>query len=78
MARKWIEAQSSMIKGYWYEPDKEELYLRFHSGARPQWKYYPVSNTDFFNFKSAPSLGRFFIDNIKSNPGITAEPLNEE
>lgn len=55
---------SSVIRGAWYVPDREELDLLFVSGRR--YVYSQVPPTVARAFAEAQSKGRFYNDRIRN------------
>ena len=62
MERKPVE--SSNIKSIGYNPDNQVLEVEFTSGT--VYQYDDVPPELYADFESAPSVGRFFHQNIKS------------
>lgn len=48
-----------------YSPSKQELYIRFHSGAT--WTYSGVAQSTYESLIAAPSVGKYFQSNIRNN-----------
>ncbi len=66
--------KSSNLKAVGYDEEAQALYIQFPKG-NTIWKYTPVTKKDYDLFIGSPSLGSFFHQHIKLNPGITAEKV---
>jgi hypothetical protein len=55
---------STLIKEFFYDPEKQQLHVTFHSGG--QYTYHGVTDTEHEKFQNAPSLGKHFHEFIKS------------
>lgn len=60
-----IPVKSSLIEAIDYDPDTLKLTVEFKKGEK--YVYSGVSEQIWDDFRSAPSVGRFFMDNIKGN-----------
>lgn len=67
-----ITVESSNIAEIGHDGEKT-LRVKFHKGG--EWDYTPVSKDDFEEFKAAMSIGGYFHQHIKKNPGITAKQV---
>lgn len=63
MAGEWQALSSSMIDGMNYDPETEELQLRFSNGAVYAYSGVPQSTADALS--RAPSAGSYFHRSIK-------------
>jgi hypothetical protein len=61
MEREYVE--SAMIRSYGFDSSSSTLEIEFNSGAI--WQYFDVSESTFYEMKSAGSCGKFFHANIK-------------
>ncbi len=61
MDREYVE--SSNLKSIGYDPNTATLEVEFHNGAI--WQYYDVLESNFYELKSASSIGKYFNANIK-------------
>ncbi|MFT6816104.1 MAG: hypothetical protein ACJAZ3_002021 [Sphingobacteriales bacterium] len=61
MEREYV--QSSMIKSFGFDSSSSTLEVEFNSGA--VWQYFDVSESTYYEMKSAESCGKFFNANIK-------------
>ena len=57
-------AASSVIRGAWYEPDRQELELELWSGRRYLYTQVPASIAE--GFASADSKGNFYNRRIRN------------
>jgi hypothetical protein len=60
-----IPVKSSLISGIDYDPDTEKLTVEFKNGGK--YVYFGVSEQIWNNFQNSPSVGKFFLANIKGN-----------
>ena len=60
---KMIPVASSLIKAVGYDPEKEELHVEFHKGG--EYVYQGVPQAIAMSFERSPSVGRYFLNNIK-------------
>ena len=63
MERKSIE--SSMIRSIGFDPNISILEIEFNSGAI--WQYSDFSESEWYQFESAESQGKFFNREIKGS-----------
>jgi hypothetical protein len=61
MEREYV--QSSMIKSFGFDSPSSTLEVEFNSGA--VWQYFDVSESTYYEMKSAESCGKFFNANIR-------------
>jgi hypothetical protein len=61
MDREYVE--SSMITSFGFDSTSSTLEVEFKKGA--VWQYYDVSESVYYEMKSASSCGKFFLANIK-------------
>lgn len=61
MEREYV--QSSMIKSFGFDSLSSTLEVEFNSGA--VWQYFDVSESTYYEMKSAESCGKFFNANIR-------------
>ncbi|MBI1225164.1 MAG: KTSC domain-containing protein [Bacteroidetes bacterium] len=61
MEREFV--QSSNIRSIGYDPITATLEIEFNSGTI--WQYYDILESTYYEMKFAPSIGKFFIANIK-------------
>lgn len=61
MEREYVE--STMIRSYGFDNSTSTLEVEFNSGAI--WQYFDVTESIFYEMKSAGSCGKFFNANIK-------------
>jgi hypothetical protein len=59
-----MTASSSVIRGAWYVPDRQQLDLLLTSGRR--YRYSDVPLTVAERFVAAPSKGRFYNSEIRN------------
>lgn len=59
----WINANSSNIERFAYDPLSRVLKVEFKNGGT--YDYFDVSQTDFDRMRSAPSKGQFLASDIK-------------
>jgi hypothetical protein len=57
------KVKSSNLAAIGYDPDKQELVVRFHSGT--QYRYHSVPPEVHEAFLGAKSMGIFFVRNVK-------------
>ena len=55
---------SSVIRGAWYQPDRQQLDLLFTSGRRYRYTDVPAAVAE--QFVAAPSKGRFYNSSIRN------------
>jgi len=60
-----IQVKSSLIKAIGYDEDTEKLTVEFKNGGK--YAYSGVSEQIWNNFRNSPSVGKFFMANIKGN-----------
>jgi len=60
---KMIPVASSLIKAVGYDPEKEELQVQFHKGGT--YTYRGVTRPVYDAMMDAPSVGHFFLANVK-------------
>lgn len=60
---KWQEVESSNISAIGYDEEKQELYVRFSSGA--EYAYHEVPTGIYQDFLDADSKGKYFYQHIK-------------
>lgn len=60
-----VALESTLLAAATYDPDRSQLQLDFHDGAR--YIYSPVSPVIFAELIQAPSKGRFFNRYIRGN-----------
>ncbi len=58
-----FNTESSLIAGYGYDPEKQEMDIDFHKGG--VYRYFGVSPEAFNDFLRAPSKGKHFLRFIK-------------
>ena len=58
-----IPVASSLIKAVGYDSEKEELHVQFHKGD--EYVYRGVPQAIAMSFERSPSVGRYFLNNIK-------------
>jgi hypothetical protein len=63
---------SSALKDAWYNLEKEELTVRFHSGLK--YCYHEVPAGTALTLAAAPSAGRYFQDFIGGRFNFTVKP----
>lgn len=61
MEREYV--QSSMIKSFGFDSSSSTLEVEFNNGA--VWQYFDVSESTYYEMKSADSCGKFFHAHIK-------------
>ncbi len=61
MDRKYIE--SSMIRSIGFDSESSTLEIEFNSGA--VWQYSDFPESEWYQFESSESKGKFFLSNIK-------------
>lgn len=64
MDRQYVE--SSMIASIGYDPNTATLEIEFKSNGAI-WQYYEFPESAFYEFLSAGSVGKFFLNQIKGN-----------
>ena len=57
------KVNSSNLAAIGYNPDKQELVVRFHSGT--QYRYHSVSPEVYEAFLEAKSMGIFFVREVR-------------
>ena len=62
MEREYVN--SSMIRSIGYDSSSSTLEIEFNNGA--VWQYYDFSESSWYDFKNAESLGKYFHSNIKN------------
>ena len=60
---KMIPVASSLIKAVGYDPETQELSVEFHKGDT--YVYRGVPQLVYDAMKDAPSVGHFFLANVK-------------
>jgi hypothetical protein len=60
---EYVSVSSSTISAIGYEEASNALGVRFHNGT--EYHYFGVPQDVFEAMRSAPSVGRFFDQNIK-------------
>ena len=63
MATPMFPVQSSQLAYIGYDKDTNELYVTFHNGST--YKYSNVPKEKFEDFKTATSVGKYYLVNIK-------------
>jgi len=58
-----IPVDSSLIESVGYEEESRKLYVKLHSG--PSYVYEEVGPEMYQELLAAPSVGRFFLNEIK-------------
>ncbi len=61
MDREYVSSKSIRSRGY--DPSTGTLEIEFLSGV--VWQYYNFSESDWYNFKAADSVGKYFYANIR-------------
>jgi len=61
-----IHLHSSTVKSIAHDPETETMEVTFHSGKT--YSFRNVSAQKFENFRLAPSPGKHFAANFRSNP----------
>jgi hypothetical protein len=59
----WVSVVSSVFSAAAYDPDRGQLYLRFHSGKVYRYLEFPPEQYD--EFLAADSKGRYFARHIR-------------
>ena len=54
---------SSLLKAVGYDEAQEELHVEFHKGG--EYVYQGVPQAIAMSFERSPSVGRYFLNNIK-------------
>lgn len=57
---RFIKIDSSNIKNIFYDVDKKELLVFFHSGS--MYKYFNVEENDIEKFNKEKEKGKYFIN----------------
>jgi len=65
MATEWIDADSTNLKRFKYEPDLEILVIEFQNDK--MYYYYDVPQKIFDDLSKASSKGKYFATNIRYN-----------
>lgn len=77
---KRIPVKSSNIAALGHTgDDSKTLTVEFHTHDKPEnivWSYYPVTAQAFNLMLQAESVGKYFNENIKTNPHISGFKLN--
>lgn len=60
---EYLKVQSSLISEVYYDPDAEELRVRFKKGD--EWLYRAVAPETYDALVAADSIGKFFLTRIK-------------
>ena len=60
---EWLPLESSVFNSAAYDPDRQVLYLRFHSGE--VYRYFDFSPAHFSRFLEAESKGKYFLAHIR-------------
>lgn len=60
---KLMNCDSSVIKGYSYDPESAALYVKFPN--EDVWRYTPLPVAGYQTFVAASSQGSYFIRNIR-------------
>lgn len=63
MEREYVE--SSNLKSIGYDVNNSILEVEFNSGGI--WQYYDVSESTYYELKSASSVGKYFNANIRGS-----------
>ena len=63
-----IEVSSSQIKEIGHSAKNQALYIRFNNGSI--YRYSPYTSVQWMEFKTAPSIGKYFYSSIKTNAGL--------
>jgi hypothetical protein len=73
--------KSSLIVARGYDAETQTLEIEFHKGKKsltnPVYSYTPFSADRWEEFKAAPSAGKYFLANIKSDKELTVTRLVE-
>ena len=59
----WVKLDSKMLASVAHNPDKQILYLRFHTGV--VYRYFEFSSEDYRSLLNAESRGKYFLANIR-------------
>ena len=70
----WINVESSNIERVGFDPEKNDLFVKFLSGGT--YSYADVDEDIFDNFVRAESKGKYFLDYVK--PDYIHTRLDEE
>ena len=58
----------------------ESLYVQFHPSKKDPmgavWRYWPVASSHLEALRGAPSPGGYFIANVKTASGVSAEKVS--
>jgi KTSC domain len=73
--------QSSLIAARGYSPETRTLELEFH-GNKPDlpkkvYRYTPFTPERWAEFKAADSVGRYFLQKIKTDKSLTVQRVEE-
>lgn len=60
---EWVSVDSSVFTSAAYNPDRRQLYLRFHSGK--VYRYFEFPPDQYDEFMAADSKGRYFGTRIR-------------
>lgn len=71
----WTPAESSLISAYKHEGTT--LYLKFKSNGAA-YSYPAVDDAMYADMKAAPSIGKWFMQNIKTNEKHPATRLFDQ
>lgn len=61
---KRVEVHSSNLKSIGYDTSNSTLEIEFHSGG--VYSYSDVPESEYLELISAPSIGRYYVSNIKN------------
>ncbi len=59
----WVSVVSSVFTSAAYDPDRRQLYLRFHSGK--VYRYFEFPSEEYEEFLAADSKGRYFASHVR-------------
>jgi len=63
MSVSWQQVDSTFIKELGWDEEDEMAYARFHDGA--EFKYGPMDQSEYDDWRNAPSIGKHFHQVIK-------------
>ena len=74
MNRQKIEGSSNLAEAG-YNGERMTLEIKFHNGSI--YQYCPITRAGWEGLMKAESKGKYFIKNIRSNPDISYQEVDE-
>jgi hypothetical protein len=68
--------KSNNLSGILYKEAESTLIISFYSGK--VYSYTPITKEGYLTMLNAPSVGRYFSENIRNHPNITCTTLDSD